>query len=390
MIPQSRTACAALVLACLNCASSGWAQRLSVGVVGGTSFTNDFSPRYSEAYPSIPTYRSARTGGFLAGLSLEYDLTERLSVEVNALNRPLYWNGRDVRPDGSILADSTAAVTNWQFPALVKYRLHTTGLTPFVEAGPSFRVLGNLGGDNPFHMGATAGAGVEWRARHWTLSPALRYTRWRQGSYDVDAKVDQLEGLITISHRSENNGRPFGQDVSFGVLLGTTLTSDFREKVFTGEIRPDDPFYPPGLATYRYLPGPRSVLAGPTLEWRWNRRLSVEASALYRRLRQKTEVTYSDGSVQSACCNSAGLAIWELPVLAKIALPGRTFVGAGPAFRTYGAGDDPHYGLALAAGLRTQWGGLRLAPQIRYTRWARNELRMKPADQVQVLIGVSF
>ena len=51
---------------------------------------------------------------------------------------------------------------------------------PFAEAGPSFRLAGNLNGYNPSHYGITAGGGVETRTRGVLLSPTLRYTRWER------------------------------------------------------------------------------------------------------------------------------------------------------------------------------------------------------------------
>jgi hypothetical protein len=71
-------------------------------------------------------------------------------------------------------------VLSWDFPVLAKYHLAKLGRAPFVEAGPSFRVAGNLNGYNPSHVGVTAGAGAEIRKGWALLSTALRYTRWTE------------------------------------------------------------------------------------------------------------------------------------------------------------------------------------------------------------------
>ena len=49
---------------------------------------------------------------------------------------------------------------------------------PFVEAGPSFRLSGNLNGYYPSHFGFTASAGIETHWRAIRIAPAVRYTRW--------------------------------------------------------------------------------------------------------------------------------------------------------------------------------------------------------------------
>jgi hypothetical protein len=69
-------------------------------------------------------------------------------------------------------------VLTWDFPVLAKYHMAKLGRAPFVEAGPSFRVAGNLNSYNPSHYGATVGAGAETRRGRALLSTALGYTRW--------------------------------------------------------------------------------------------------------------------------------------------------------------------------------------------------------------------
>lgn len=101
---------------------------------------------------------------YLAGLSLQAMATKDLLVEVNAIYKPL--RGVDF------------SVLTWQFPVLAKYRWTRSGWSPFVAAGPSFRLAGNLNSYDPSHVGATVGAGMETHTGGVRLSPALRYTRW--------------------------------------------------------------------------------------------------------------------------------------------------------------------------------------------------------------------
>lgn len=359
----------------------------SYGVVVGGSVTNDFAPIFSAQHPTIPSFFPVRKG-LIGGATVEYSWTKEFSIEVSALNRLLHATGRVVEPDGSIFAESTFPVTTWQFPVLAKYALPLASARPFFEAGPSFRTAGNLNGQDPSDLGVTAGVGVEWQFKKWAISPTLRYTRWQK---DPSTKPDQIEALISLRHRADDDERPFGENLSVGVLLGTTLTPDFRARAFSAEVGPDDPLYPPGAVEFRFLRGPTTMLAGPTIEARLSNAISLEAGALYRKLRQKTEIVASDGRARTQCCGDSD--IWEIPVLAKYRLDRsqvKPFVGAGPTFRTFGASDDPHFGLGVAAGFALYAKGVKVAPQVRYTRWATNAFRTKPADQVQVLLGVSF
>jgi hypothetical protein len=101
------------------------------------------------------------------------------------------------------------SVLTWNFPILTKYRWTKSTWTRFVEAGPSFRLSGNLNGYNPSHYGVTAGAGMERRAGSLWIIPALRYTRWAKdpppfyvGSVSRDyprTSANVVEALFGIS-----------------------------------------------------------------------------------------------------------------------------------------------------------------------------------------------
>jgi hypothetical protein len=85
-------------------------------------------------------------------------------------------------------------------------------------------------------------------------------------------------------------------------------------------------------------------------------------------------------------------------VLAKYRFHGSKvtpFVEAGPEFRTTGNLNDTnpsHVGVAAGAGVEVHWRGLDIAPAVRYTRWARDDVssgaESKP-DQLEVLLGIS-
>lgn len=170
-----------------------------LGVIAGVPITRDFG---ASAY-SGPSYegpdRRLVDFRFAAGLMLDVPLSERLSLDVNAIYRRLHFH------------DTSFVVLTWQFPVMAKYRLlpepasGSRRLTPFLEGGPTFRLSGNHNWTTPSHFGVTAGAGVETRLLRWLrVSPTLRYTRWRTDgpttlSNVPRTKADQLEALVGIA-----------------------------------------------------------------------------------------------------------------------------------------------------------------------------------------------
>jgi hypothetical protein len=134
--------------------------RLSLGVIGGVSLLGEFY------YPDSGIKERI---GYLAGASGQLELRQGLALEVDAVYKPLH---------SSFSGGQGFTVVTWDFPVLAKYHLAKLGRAPFVEAGPSFRVAGNLNGYNPSHFGVTAGGGAETRKGWALLSTALRYTRW--------------------------------------------------------------------------------------------------------------------------------------------------------------------------------------------------------------------
>ena len=134
--------------------------------------------------------------GYMLGLGTEMVVKGNLSVEVNAIYKPFRVDESQENYQGSF------AVLTWQFPVLAKYRWVRAGWTPFVAAGPSFRLAGNLNGYNPSHIGATVEAGVDRIAHGFRLSPALRYTRWASDPSDnrySRTKSDAVEIVFGVS-----------------------------------------------------------------------------------------------------------------------------------------------------------------------------------------------
>jgi hypothetical protein len=181
-------------------------QRISVGAIGGWGLTNDVTSSSNNLVElaSGPggTYTevngtSTVTGlkSFIIGAALEVHLPRHLSVELDALYKPLRGRFETVLDNGTMYGPETGTeAATWQFPVLAKYRLRLGRLNPFVEAGPSFR----LPEESLSTYGIAAGAGVEmhWHALH--IAPALRFTHWAAGNSFQSAGFTQNEAAILL------------------------------------------------------------------------------------------------------------------------------------------------------------------------------------------------
>jgi hypothetical protein len=181
----------------------------SLGVIGGAALadafgheTNNFimglggglEPTRSRSYSTAKDY--------VIGPKIEVGLPYRaLSVEIDALYRPMNLTMAGVGPDGSLNSISPATVVTWELPVLGKYTFGTGPLKPFIQAGPSFRAAGNLNDAEPSAYGVTAGLGVEAQLGKLRIVPVLRYTHWAadDDSAGSRTKRNQVELLLGLS-----------------------------------------------------------------------------------------------------------------------------------------------------------------------------------------------
>lgn len=379
-----------LVLTTASATPEAFAQTLSIGAVGGFGLTSDYggtgttTMRYPRAafdfLETRTTYTSRHT--FIAGPKLELKFTNRLSLEVDALRRPR-WKSVEAEYSPPVVIgsevfssfSSTSAETDWEIPVLLKYRLPVFSerhfVTPFVEAGPSFRPWLYRGG--AARAGVTGGVGLQFRVGCLRIEPTIRYTRWgadeRYSYFYTPAKPDQFEFLIGAGAESATL-RPtiFGRQLSAGALGGFGLSGDFPEKE--------------GYSSAR------SKLVGVAFESAVSERLFVEFNALYRPriLSERARAT---------------VLTWEFPVLAKYKLGavGRgSFLELGPSFRASGntnATSPSPYGITAGVGIERTVQRLRVAPAVRYTRWAADQAtQWSPGstirNQVDLVVGFLF
>ena len=99
--------------------------------------------------------------------------------------------------------DETLTVLTWEIPMLMKYRFPMAKSRPFVEIGPSVRMVGNLNSADPSKHGATFGAGFELRAGKARLSPTFRYTRWARDSVRLPPGTDASQFELTLTNPSQ-------------------------------------------------------------------------------------------------------------------------------------------------------------------------------------------
>ncbi|MDX2267668.1 MAG: outer membrane beta-barrel protein [Bryobacter sp.] len=145
-------------------------RRIAFGLIGGFPLTSNLV-ELPQLFPRSAEDRFR----YNIGLTVAVPLTDRWSLSFDAIYRPLRFGGDNPerRTEFSILT--------WQLPLLVRYRLPGSGWRPFAEAGPSFRLSGNLNSSNPSKFGGTVGGGLDKRwANGISFSPSFRYTRWRQ------------------------------------------------------------------------------------------------------------------------------------------------------------------------------------------------------------------
>ena|ERR1700733_10781290 len=166
------------------------AQPVSFGVKAGVPITDAFDT----AQGSQAAYAS-NTHRYLVGPTVQLNLPFRFSIEVDALYKRLGFDYNQFGGPGSPTFTSTTA-NSWEFPVLGKWAVLPGPVRPFIDFGANFRHISgidqikstaaavnvNVSSVPEFHkdfdIGATFGAGVEFKVGWLRVSPEFRYTRW--------------------------------------------------------------------------------------------------------------------------------------------------------------------------------------------------------------------
>jgi hypothetical protein len=176
--------------------------------MGGAALTQDFQnydlPPCCDIQTNYTVLEASAPERWIAGGTLEVHLPFHLAIESDALYHELQFKqgiqyGQSPPQWGNLLQH----VVTWEFPVLVKYRFRLPLVSPFINAGPAFRVLGNLSHTNPSNHGVAAGLGIEARLWKLKIAPQFRYLRWARDQnvpqFGLTTVTDQVEFLTAIT-----------------------------------------------------------------------------------------------------------------------------------------------------------------------------------------------
>jgi len=144
---------------------------------------------------------------------------------------------------------------------------------------------------------------------------------------------------------------------------------------------------------------PTKFTIGPMAEVRLPFGVAVEGDFLYRRL----SASYAYGLIGASASANA----WTLPILLKYRFGFpivKPYIEAGPSFRwltnssfngTSGSANTNNHGFTLGAGVEIRALIIRIAPELRYTRWGSPDFTVPNGfsvsqNQAEFLVGVSF
>lgn len=199
-------------LTCCVCA----AQSITVGAIGGGRVTDDVSLFPDPGVSRADTGFQLESRFYDVGPAIEVGLTHGFTVEFDALyHRQGFFSRFDHITNHYTFRERD---NSWEFPLLLKYKLRTGGLHPFVEAGVVPRTItGN--GVQTFQtfvtmpsptttstypasysptVGFVGGGGLQFNPGRLGLTPQIRYTRW--GTAPVG-------GANVVSHFASNQNQ---------------------------------------------------------------------------------------------------------------------------------------------------------------------------------------
>ncbi|MGA2326284.1 MAG: hypothetical protein ABSH05_08340 [Bryobacteraceae bacterium] len=184
-----------LVVLFLVAASAAFPQKLSFGLKAGHPFEDVF-----KSGVTVGSVLSPASGRYTIGPTLELHLPHGTSVELDVLYRPAKCAGSS----SSLLSKITAS--EWRIPLLLKYRLRSGLVAPYVAAGPALRrFTGVQNAEGSSSSGVAAAAGLEGKLTIIRLSGELRYMRWGSATFNslvsglARLNRNQVEALVGIT-----------------------------------------------------------------------------------------------------------------------------------------------------------------------------------------------
>jgi hypothetical protein len=188
-----------------------FSQPVTVGVTGAVPVTETLN---NSGGPEEFSYRSG-TVRYNIGPAVDFRIIGPFRAEIDALYQP--FSLRTFCECNAIPTYGHTTGALWQFPALLKFRLPSPVLKPFVDAGPSFQLASNIANSSytiiqptpvTTHPSPTAaagfaiGGGFEFHARPLIFAPEIRCTHWFGVNLDqgpgTGTNANQIQILLSI------------------------------------------------------------------------------------------------------------------------------------------------------------------------------------------------
>ncbi len=167
----------------------------------------------------LETALTAKTIRYTVGPAVDFRLFGPLRAEVDALYQPFSFRTSCESCEPAPTYGHTFG-NLWQFSTLLKFRIPTPVLNPFVDAGPSVQLASGIT-ESSYNLiqptlvstqrpspnavpGFSAGGGLEFRLGRLVLAPEGRYTHWFNQNFNPfntpqrGSHLNQLEVLFSI------------------------------------------------------------------------------------------------------------------------------------------------------------------------------------------------
>jgi hypothetical protein len=194
-----------LLVSILVCPVAFGQHLLSFGVKGGFPLTDPLGNATLNGIDTI-TRVFSNSKNYVIGPMVELNLPFGLSVEADALYRPLNLTTETQVLPMTTVTRSSVGFHSMEFPILLKaHFLHTPVVKPYVEAGPVFRYVASK---VPYlsNSGFALGAGLDFKLLLVRIGPELRFSRWGHDSASPLRNIslppsnqNQAEFLIGLS-----------------------------------------------------------------------------------------------------------------------------------------------------------------------------------------------
>jgi hypothetical protein len=294
-----------------------FSQEVSFGIVGGVGLTPDFHTTNDlfpdQAYPTGLTNSQAYSGprSLIVGPMVELALPRQFSMQVDALHRNLQLEYVLIPPGGTRINEGNSTIRTWEFPLLLKYKLPLAKVSPFLEAGPSFRTITNPNTSDPSSHGVIAGVGAEFLLKGFRIAPVVRYTRWAVDGPRAFSPTnpDEVETLTEFSHAAPSGARNIlGNRFRIGLIGGIAPTHWIGPTNCIGCFRSEG-----GVSVTEAV----RYFVGLLMAYELSSRLSIEVDGIYRPLQE--HVTFAaDPTYPASFTVSYSVLTWQVPVLARI------------------------------------------------------------------------